>query len=119
MDDSEGDGDMADNDNRLAESGDMALTRGQRLLKSAVLIMGVILILGFLGVFLAIAWRMGHKKPPAPVPSPSGSLELAVSAADIREVSLDGTHLLVRTPAEILIVDTQTGTILTRLHLKP
>ncbi len=79
-----------------------------------VKIMGVILVLLFLGLIGGIIWKATHKPPELK----EVVLELGIDPASIRHLELDGNTLAIATEAELLVVDVAKRKVIIR-HLKP
>ena len=103
--------------------------RQVRLLKIAVIVMGILLVGGFALVLATIVYqasRLGEGKE-APVPRQAGmpviESELVIPpGTTITSLSLDGDrlalHLSSAAGAEIAVVDIKTGKVVSRLKLK-
>ena len=104
--------------------------RGTRILKFAVVFMGILLIVGFMVVVITIAYKavkLGQKTdPPAAVVSTQDGfpqLDLSVApGTTIGRVELDGDRMAVHVtggPAdEILIIDIKSGQLVGRVKLQ-
>jgi hypothetical protein len=90
--------------------------RQKRLLR-LVYIMGIILVLLFIGLVGGIIWKaqMGKKQTTV---MPAASLDIGVKADDIRSTSLSGDRLVVTTIKEIMIIDVAKSKVLLRLPLQ-
>lgn len=102
--------------------------RGTRILKFAVVFMGILLIVGFMVVVITIAYRavkLGQDTPPAAVSqSGQGFSQLDVEVEPdtlISQIELDGNRMAVHVTKdaadEILIIDIKTGELLGRVRL--
>lgn len=103
--------------------------RQVRLLKIAVIVMGVALVGGFaavLGTIVYQASQLGKSTPavtPAPIAAPSGlSGELPIPKdAEVTALALDGDRLALhlKTPAgaELLVIDLGSNKVLSRIRL--
>lgn len=105
--------------------------RGTRILKFAVVFMGILLIVGFMVVVITIAYRavkLGQKadNPPAQVVETQGAVtefDLAIpSGSSVSRIELDGNRMAVHvtggTRNEILIVDVASGKLVGRVKLQ-
>jgi hypothetical protein len=96
-----------------------------RVLKIAVIVMGILLVGGFAFVMAAIVYQashLGEKKPAAPaLPVPETTLAIPEDAT-VSALALDGgrlaIHLNSRTGPEIAVIDLTTGKVLSRIRLK-
>ncbi len=79
-----------------------------------VKIMGVILILLFLGLIGGIIWKATHR--PSPVLQSPVSLNFA--GKDVLHMALDGNRLAITAAHEIIVIDIPTGKALLQLPLK-
>ena len=77
-----------------------------------VKIMGVVLVLLFLGLIGGIIWKATHK-PPAP-PATDVVMDLGIDPASIRFMALDGQHLAITTDKDMLVIDIAKRTVLLR-----
>ena len=104
--------------------------RQVRILKIAVIVMGVLLVGGFAFVLAAIVYQASHPAQDASVsaaPSVPGqalSIDLPVPAgAAVTAMSLDGTRLAVHlngaTGPEIDVIDLASGKVVAHVRLKP
>jgi uncharacterized protein DUF6476 len=103
--------------------------RQVRLLKIAVIVMGILLVGGFAFVMAAIVYQashLGEKTPAAPsaapaVPGPETMLAIP-EGATVSALALDGdrlaVHLNAPTGPEIAVIDLTTGKVLSRIRLK-
>ena len=110
-------------------------TRRQvRVLKIAVIVMGVLLVAGFAFVLAAIVYqasRLGKGTAPvdaavsAPMTLPEGlAAELPIpQGAELTTLALDGdrlaVHLKSQAGTEIAVIDLRSGKVLARIKLKP
>jgi hypothetical protein len=105
--------------------------RQVRMLKIAVIAMGILLVGGFAFVMAAIVYQASHlgqgkaKKaaPPAPVAVPGPETTLAIPPdATVTSLALDGDrlalHLNSSAGAEIAVIDITTGQVISRIRLK-
>ncbi|MGV1015104.1 MAG: hypothetical protein ACOYB4_09060 [Methyloceanibacter sp.] len=100
--------------------------RQVRLLKIAVIVMGILLVGGFAFVLAAIVYQASQisKSDTALIPATSGiAVELAIpSDATVTSLALDGgrlaLHLQSSEGPEIVVIDLATGKVLTRIKLK-
>jgi hypothetical protein len=104
--------------------------RQVRILKIAVIAMGILLVGGFAFVLAAIVYQASHAKQDVAVPLPAANLgatpmiELPVGpGADLTAMSLDGDRLALHLNGadgpEIVVVDLGSGKIVARVKLKP
>jgi hypothetical protein len=106
--------------------------RQVRVLKIAVIVMGVLLVAGFAFVLAAIVYqasRLGDKATPAvatvsPPMAEALASELAIPiGAEVTTLALDGdrlaVHLRSQAGAEIAVIDVRSGKVLARVKLKP
>ena len=105
--------------------------RQVRILKIAVIVMGVLLVGGFAFVLAAIVYQASHPAQDATltgaqaVPGEGAlSIDLPVpSGAAVTAMSLDGNRLAVHLAApsgpEIAVIDLATGEIVAHVRLKP
>jgi hypothetical protein len=101
--------------------------RQVRVLKIAVVAMGILLVGGFAFVMAAIVYqasKLGEKKSEAPVPAvavPGIALALP-QGATITSMALDGDrlalHLQSSAGPEIAVIDVTTGKVLSRFKLE-
>jgi len=107
-------------------------TPGQvRILKIAVIVMGVLLVGGFAFVLAAIVYQASHPAQDASVASAKSmpgqaavSIDLPVPAgAAVTAISLDGNRLAVHlngaTGPEIDVIDLASGKVVAHVRLKP
>ena len=100
--------------------------RQVRLLKIAVIAMGLLLVGGFALVLGAIVYQASQLSKEGQAPAPAtGSVEAEFaipSDATITSLALDGDHLALHLQSsegpEITVIDLKTGKVLTRLKLK-
>jgi hypothetical protein len=106
--------------------------RQVRVLKIAVIVMGILLVGGFAFVMAAIVYqasKLGGKTTGAPFPAAVSAPAAAESDlvlpenATIGAMALDGDrlalHLQTETGPEIAVIDVATGKVLSRIALKP
>lgn len=102
--------------------------RGTRILKIAVVVMGIMLIVGFMIVVVTIAYRamkLGEDAPSTnPAPNKHGFSRLDVEVERdtlISQIELDGNRMAVHVTKdsadEILIIDIRRGELLGRVKL--
>jgi hypothetical protein len=107
--------------------GTVFIPRQVRLLKIAVIVMGVLLVGGFAFVLAAIVYQASHAgQAGMPMPSPSAApgFDLPVGRdAQVTAMSLDGgrlaLHLFSSAGAEIVVIDLGSGKVVSRIRLKP
>jgi hypothetical protein len=75
-----------------------------------VKILGVIMLLLFLGLIGGIIWKATHKAPDVK----DVIFELAIDPASIRHLALDGSTLAIATDRELLVVDVTKKKVLIR-----
>ena len=104
--------------------------RQVRILKIAVIVMGILLVGGFAFVLAAIVYQASHAKQDVVIPVPAANLgaapiiELPVGqGAGLTAMSLDGNRLALHLNGadgpEIVVVDLASGKIVARVKLKP
>jgi hypothetical protein len=104
--------------------------RQVRILKLAVIVMGILLVGGFAFVLAAIVYQASHLKQngiaSAPAQSPEGTpgIDLPLAeGATVSAMSLDGNRLALQLNGgegpEIVVLDLQSGKIVARVKLKP
>jgi hypothetical protein len=99
--------------------------RQVRVLKFAVIVMGILLVGGFAFVMAAIVYQASRGGQSSVVPGGEpGATELQISKdANITAMSLDGDrlalHLQSSAGPEIVVIDLKTGKTLARVKLKP
>jgi hypothetical protein len=93
-------------------------------LKAAVIVMGIMLVAGLVVVFSTIIYRtVKPVSPGAPQltrTDRSGAIvtKLGIPADSIRQMSLNGNRLAIRTAREIIIIDYRKGLVIGRIALK-
>jgi len=104
--------------------------RQVRVLKIAVIVMGILLVGGFAVVVAGVVYQasqLGDKKAETPAPAhavlPGVQTELAVpSGATVTAMALDGNrlalHLKSSAGPEVLVIDVPTGKVISRIRLK-
>ena len=104
--------------------------RQVRMLKRAVIVMGVVLVGGFAFVLSAIVYQasqLGKSDAPAPAPAkvgaPAAEIDVPVRAGTtVGGVTLDGDRMAVRLEgpegAEVAVIDLVSGRVVTRVRLK-
>jgi len=102
--------------------------RQVRVLKIAVIAMGVLLVVGFAFVIAVIAYQasnLGQDKPAAPASAALEGNETALTipeGATVTSMALDGDrlalHLNSSAGTEIAVIDLSTGKVLSRIRLK-
>jgi hypothetical protein len=101
--------------------------RQVRVLKIAVIVMGLLLVGGFAFVLAAIVYqasRGGQDRDASAPPLGGMDVEFAIAKdASVTALSLDGDRLAVHLDSaagpEIAVVDLRTGKIIARIKLKP
>ncbi|MGD9501000.1 MAG: hypothetical protein AB7V40_00755 [Methyloceanibacter sp.] len=103
--------------------------RQVRVLKIAVIVMGLLLVGGFALVLAAIVYQASRGAQdgavaPAPVTQGGVAAELAMPRdASVTALSLDGGRLALHVNSaagrEIVVIDLETGQVLARIKLKP
>ena len=105
--------------------------RQVRILKIAVIVMGVLLVGGFAFVMAAIVYQASHLgqgkaskvTAPAPAAVPGPEMSLAIPpGATVTSLSLDGDRLALylnsSVEPEIVVIDIATGKVISRVRLK-
>jgi len=105
--------------------------RQVRVLKIAVIVMGVLLVGGFAFVMAAIVYQASHlgqgkaSKAAAPVPAAVPGLETSLAIppdADVTALALDGDRLALHFTSsagpEVAVIDITTGKVISRIKLK-
>ena len=92
-------------ENAAAETAEVKYepTASQKKLLRLVYIMGLLLVLLFLGLIGGVVWKAMKPKPPAA--AQDMSMGLGLSSADITSVELDGNTMAITTKGEIIVVD--------------
>jgi hypothetical protein len=104
--------------------------RQVRILKIAVIVMGILLVGGFAFVLAAIVYQASHPKQDVAAPFPAANMgsapiiELPVGqGASLTLMSLDGNRLALHLNGgdgpEIVVIDLASGKIVARVQLKP
>ncbi len=102
--------------------------RQVRILKVAVIVMGVLLVGGFAFVLAAIVYQASHSAQKTSVPARVGEgardIDLPMAAGTkISAMALDGDRLAVHLDGasgeEVAIIDLATGKLIARVKLKP
>jgi hypothetical protein len=120
------------NETETPEAGQTFTPRGLRILKTAVIIMGVLIVLGF-GLLLLGIYKTASKIGKAPSPTPSsvripaagpGSLPIAIEpGAELQDAFADGGRLILHLKregkSEFAVIDLATGQELPRIVLAP
>ena len=111
MDDDSGDLPQA----AAAPAGDQP---GMKYLVAAVYIMGVLLVLCFVGLIAAIVWKaMGGRSE---APAAAQTLDLALPpGTTVQSMALERDRLVLNTGREILIVDTKANRVISRITVAP
>lgn len=99
--------------------------RQVRVLKIAVIVMGILLVGGFAFVMAAIVYqasKLGDKKTPAPAVAAVPDAALALPpGATVTSMALDGDrlalHLQTGAGPEIAVIDVTTGKVLSRIKI--
>ena len=119
---------MADQSDNETVPGTVFTPRQVRVLKIAVIAMGLILVGGFAFVLAAIVYQASHatqgKAGTAVAGGPSASFELPVPPnATISAMSLEGNRLAVQVSgadgSEIVVLDLASGKVAARVRLTP
>ena len=76
-----------------------------------VKIMGVVLVLLFLGLIGGIIWKATHK---APAPVTDVVMDLGIDPASIKHLAVDGNTLAIATDREIVVIDVAKRKIIMR-----
>lgn len=102
--------------------------RQARILKIAVIVMGLMLVAGFVALLGAIVYQASRSgesaSAPAAAPPAGETRALAVPAgAEISRIAMDGDRLAVHlsgpSGSEIVVLDMRTGAVLSRVRLRP
>ena len=104
--------------------------RQVRILKLAVIVMGVLLVGGFAFVLAAIVYQASHLKQTGSAEAPAlggstpGAIELPIGqGANVGAMSLDGSRLALQLNGaegkEIVVIDLASGKVVSRAKLKP
>jgi Family of unknown function (DUF6476) len=108
--------------------GTVFTARQVRILKIAVIVMGVLLVGGFAFVLAAIVYQASHVRDIAPRQAAPGqgelNIDLSVPAGSaVTALALDGNRLAVHLDGaagpEIAIVDLASGKVVAHVKLKP
>lgn len=101
--------------------------RQVRVLKIAVIVMGILLVGGFAFVMAAIVYqasKLGDKKTAAPAPAVAAAPDAALAlppGATVTSMALDGDrlalHLQTGAGPEIVVIDVTTGKVLSRIKI--
>ncbi len=83
---------------------------------ATVYIMGVVLVLLFLGVIAGLYWKMKSRSVAVP---PSVSVDLGLSQSQIKQMILDNGRLAVTTDTELVVIDVPTRSVILRTPIKP
>ena len=121
------------NDDDTPIPGTVFTPRGVRVLKIAVIVMGVLLVGGFVAVLAAIVYKAGQlgegeetaSPPPAeisPAAAPvSGEAFSLGDGAEIVSMALDGDRLALQVKgpqgSEIVVLDLRTGAVVSRVGI--
>lgn len=90
-----------------------------RLMLRIVYIMGVILVLLFLTLVIAIIWKATRKAEPKPEPGPA-LIDLGLPAgAVIQSAQAAGDRLIISTGQEVIVVDLRRNSIIARISAGP
>jgi hypothetical protein len=81
-----------------------------------VYIMGIVLVLLFLGFIAAVIWKA--KSPKKPVLTVTPEMELPLNGAKVVSSTLQGGQLLITTESEMIVVDVARKTVLLRVKTK-
>lgn len=102
------------------------MPQNTRLLKTIVVVLGILLVAGFIVVIATIIIRLGNlgnetqavenAKPAPPIGTGAGTYELPLAAAEkIKNITLDGSRMAVHvegpSQARLLIVDLNNGSV--------
>jgi lysylphosphatidylglycerol synthetase-like protein (DUF2156 family) len=114
---------MAEPDNTPLP-GTVFTPRQVRVLKIAVIVMGLLLVGGFAFVLAAIVYQASKGEQGAPAGEEAVAAELHIPKdASISTLALDGDrlalHLQSSAGPEIVVIDLKTGKTLARIKLKP
>lgn len=81
-----------------------------------VKVLGIILVLLFLGLIGGIIWKATNKAAPAPVADVV--MDLGIDPASIRHLELDGNNLAISTDKELLVLDVKQRKVILRSSAK-
>jgi hypothetical protein len=94
-----------------------APTAQQKNLLRLVYIMGLVLVLLFLGLIGGVIWKSTRAKPVAT--AQSLAMDLGLSASGIRQTEMDGNFLAITTTTELVVIDLVKRKVLLREPLAP
>jgi hypothetical protein len=104
---------------QATDAAPLELPPSARRMLRVVYIMGVILLLLFVTLIVAIIWKANHRAAPPPAPQIQ-SLGLGLpQGAEIRSASLNGDRLVVTTATEVIVVDVRKNAIISRISAGP
>ena len=87
---------------------------GLKFLERAVYIMGGLLVLMLVGLIGGIVWKISHRRE-AP-PAATQLLDLGLPAGtQVQAMQLDGDRLVLKTGAEIIIIDIRRNYVMSRI----
>ena len=107
--------DSAETPNADATSGDQP---GMKYLVAAVYIMGVLLVLCFIGLIAAIVWKAVSRGDAPAAALQELNLELAPGTT-AQTVALERDRLVINTGSEILVVDLKQNRVTSRITVAP
>jgi hypothetical protein len=89
-----------------------------RALKTLVIVLGVLLVLGTIGLAVAIVARVAHRSPPGP---PHHTIDLP-PGAEIAQSEIAGDRLVLRLrlpggDARVIVLDLRSGALVATLDL--
>jgi hypothetical protein len=87
-----------------------------RALLYTVYIMGVVLVLLFLGVVAGLIWKA---KSRANVPPLSQAVDLGLSQSQVRQMVFDGGRLALTTDSELVVIDISSRSVVLRTPIRP
>lgn len=85
-------------------------------LRLAVYIMGVLLIVMFIGLIGGIVWKATRGSPEA---EPQALQDLGISGGDVKLLQIDGNTLALTTAKELVVIDLRKKAIILRSPLNP
>ncbi len=117
---------MTASDDAKPLAGTVFTARQVRLLKLAVVVMGLVLVGGLVALVSVIVYQATHlgTTGAATAPAAGGQIDLPLPpGADVSQLALDGDRLAVQVEGpqgrEILVLDLKSGTVLARVRLRP
>lgn len=87
---------------------------GMKYLVAAVYIMGVLLVLSFVGLIAAIVWKAVGKSDDVAATPQMLDLGLPIGTT-IHDMAVDRDRLVINTGSEILVIDTKQNRVVSRI----